>query len=125
MWKNANGKLIHVTDVTREKFRTNISKAILEWLGALAEENDTHVNYLIENGLENLLNDGFITYNKKARPTDRTQYKTTYDKNLLAAARKFAADHGLFVNDVIEYSVSYIDLDNCKDKTHKSRIEKL
>ena len=125
MWKNVNGELIHVTDTSRVKFRTNISRAVLEKLGALAEENHTYANYMLETGLQNLLADGSINYNKKTRPKDRVQYKTTYDKELLAAVKKFAADHDLFINDVIEYSINFIDLKNCKDKNYKHRIEKI
>ena len=38
MWKNVNGELIHITDSSRVKFRTNISKNILEKLEDLAEK---------------------------------------------------------------------------------------
>ena len=55
MWKLVNGKLIQTTDNTRVKFRTNVSKSILDQLNILAIENDTHVNYLIENGLQTVL----------------------------------------------------------------------
>ena len=48
MWKVVNGKLIQTTDESRVKFRTNISKAILEQLQEIALEHDTHVNYLLE-----------------------------------------------------------------------------
>ena len=41
MWKLVNGRLIQTTDTTRVKFRTNVSKSILDQLSALAEENDT------------------------------------------------------------------------------------
>ena len=43
MWKLVNGRLIQTTDATRVKFRTNVSKSILDQLSALAEENDTYV----------------------------------------------------------------------------------
>ena len=68
---------------TRVKFRTNVSKSILDQLNALAKENNTHVNYLIESGLQTVLSQGVITFNKESRPKDRVQYKTTYDKELL------------------------------------------
>ncbi|MFD1040020.1 rRNA methyltransferase [Virgibacillus byunsanensis] len=125
MWKLVNGKLIQTTDVSRVKFRTNISKSILEQLNALAEEHDTYVNYLLENGLENVLAEGIILYNKELRPKDRVQYKTTYDKDLLENVKAFAKDHKLYINDVIEYSVQLIDLNNnIKGSSYKNRIEK-
>ena len=124
MWKNVNGKLIQTTDTSRVKFRTNISKALLTQLSQLAEKHDTYVNYLLETGLEKLLSEGVITFNKETRPKDRIQYKTTYDKDLLDAVKEFAKEHKLFINDVIEYSVNLIDIDKSKDKYYKNRIEK-
>lgn len=55
-------------------------------------------------------------FDKKALPKDRVQFKTSYDKNLLAAVRQFADDHHLNINDVIEYSVQFIDFNNIKEK---------
>lgn len=124
MWKKVNGKLIQMTDDSRVKFRTNISKAILEQLQQLALEHDTHVNYLLETGLQNVLDQGVITYNKELRPKDRVQYKTTYDEDLLQEVKEFAKQHQLFINDVIEYSVNFVDLENAKDSSYKNRIEK-
>ncbi|KYC98188.1 rRNA methyltransferase [Heyndrickxia sporothermodurans] len=123
MWKLVNGSLVQVTDTSRVKFRTNISKRLLDQLNALAEEHDTHVNYLIENGLQHVLSQGVILFNKKERPKDRIQYKTTYDKELLNCVKEFAKNHQLFINDVIEYSVKYIDTKNIKKIGHKHRVE--
>ena len=124
MWKKVNGRLIQITDESRVKFRTNISKAIIEKLQETATEHDTHVNYLLETGLQNVLKQGVITYNKELRPIDRVQYKTTYDKELLEKVKDFAKEHQLFINDVIEYSVNYIDIENAKESSYKNRIEK-
>ena len=123
MWKSVNGSLVHTTDVSRVKFRTNISKAILEELSNLAAEHNTHVNYLIETGLEEVLSKGVITYNKALRPKDRTQYKTTYDKDLLENVKEFAKEHKLKINDVIEYSVEFVNIDKSKKRDHKHRTE--
>ena len=87
-------------------------------------ENDTHVNYLIESGLAALLADGTIIFDKETRPKDRIQFKTTYDKELLDRVKEFAKDHHLFINDVIEYSIRLIDLDNAKDMNYRYRVEK-
>jgi len=124
MWKKVNGRLIQATDISRVKFRTNISKAILDRLAVMAEEHDTYINYLLETGLENVLVRGEIIYNKETRPKDRIQYKTTYDKELLEKVKEFAKQHNLFINDVIEYSVSYIDIEKTKDRDYKNRIER-
>nr|WP_249315371.1 rRNA methyltransferase [Bacillus sp. FJAT-49711] len=113
-----------MTDDSRVKFRTNISKSILDHLMIIAEENDTHINYLLENGLETVVSKGTITYNKETRPKDRIKYKTTYDENLLESVKKLAKEHGLFINDVIEYSVNFIDLSNIKNTDYKNRVVK-
>lgn len=123
MWKLVNGKLIQTTDHTRVKFRTNISKSIIDELNTLAAEYNTYPNYLMESGLQTVLDQGVITYNKDLRPKDRIQFKTTYDKELLSMIKEFAKTHDLFVNDVLEYSINFIDFDNLKKIGHKHRIE--
>lgn len=123
MWKKQNGRLIQTTDESRVKFRTNISQSILNQLQSIADEKDTHVNYLLENGLQNVLAQGIITYNKESRPKDRVQYKTTYDQELLEQVKEFAKQHHLFINDVIEYSVKFIDLVHIKNSSYKHRVE--
>lgn len=123
MWKNINGKLVNVTDQNRVKFRTNISKKILTKLRQLAEENNTYANYLLETGLEETLSLQKITIDKKKRPKDRVQYKTTYDRELLEKVRTFALKNNIYVNDVIEYSVQFISLEDSKKQSHKHRIE--
>jgi len=123
MWKNVNGKLVHITDSTRVKFRTNISKSLLNELEYLAEKHNTHINYLLETGLEKVVEENFISFNKTNRPKDRVQYKTTYDRKLLHKTKKIAAEHSLFVNDVIEYSCRFIDPAKSKHANHPYRIE--
>ncbi len=123
MWKKENGRLVQKTDESRVKFRTNVSQSILDKLNILADENDTHVNYLIESGLQNVLTQGVITFNKESRPKDRVQYKTTYDKELLENVKEFAKNHQLFINDLIEYSVNFINLNQIKSNSYKHRVE--
>ncbi|MGM0901023.1 MAG: rRNA methyltransferase [Bacillota bacterium] len=123
MWKKVDGRLVPTTDQSRVKFRTNVSKAILEKLETLANENNTHVNYLIESGLKEVLTQNTISFNKDLRPKDRIQYKTTYDKELLESLKQFAKKHELFSNDVIEYSVNYINLENIKNSDFRNRVE--
>jgi hypothetical protein len=123
LWKSVNGKLIQTTDASRVKFRTNVSKSLIERLNVLAIQYNTHPNYLIESGLQNVLSLGVITFNKESRSKDRIQYKTTYDKELLDNVKEFAKKHNLFINDVIEYSVKFIDLEKTKNSSYKHRVE--
>lgn len=118
-----NGRLVNVTDQTRVKFRTNISKKILTELREIAEENNTYVNYLLETGLAETLTLHTISIDKKKRPKDRVQYKTTYDRELLEKVRTFAVRNNVYVNDVIEYSVRYISIKESKKQGYKYRIE--
>lgn len=79
MWRRENGKLIHRITSSRTSFRTNISKSLLESIKEIASKNNTRVNYLLESGLEQVLKQDYISFNKCERPKDRIQYKTTYD----------------------------------------------
>lgn len=124
MWKLVNGKLTQLTDSSRVKFRTNISRALLNDMEGLAEKYDTCINYLIETGLEKVLKENYILFDKATRPKDRIQYKTTYDSELLKRTKQFAVDHGLFINDVIEYSCKHVDPKKSKNIDYRYRIEK-
>ena|SRR5699024_6669358 len=124
MWTLVNGKLIQTTDESRVKFRTNVSKSIIDQLNTMAIQYDTYPNYLLESGLQNVLKRGVIQFDKKSRPKDRIQYKTTYDKDLLHEVKIFAKENKLNVNDVLEYSVHFIDFNSLKKKSNKYRIEK-
>lgn len=111
-WELVNGKIVHTSISLRVSFRTNISRTILETLNKLAVEHKTYVNYLIENGLKNVLTDKAVI--KPVKLKDRIQYKSTYDKQLLNDIKELARHQGYFTNEVIEYSVQYIDLTNIK-----------
>jgi len=116
LWTWDEGKLIHTRTSSRTPFRTNISKTILDELEVMAKENNTRVNYLIESGLEKFLEHEFIPYIKCIRAKDRIQYKTTYDHELLTKIKSLAKSHNLFVNDLIEYSVRFIDVNKRSNK---------
>jgi hypothetical protein len=123
MFKKSKDGLIHTTDESRFIFRTNISKKILDQLNSLAQKNNTHVNYLLETGLENVLANGVINFDKQSRPNDRVQYKTTYDKKLLDSVKIFAKQNNLYINDVIEYSVNFINIEKVKKSNYRYRYE--
>jgi len=123
MWKLVDGRLVQTTDTARTNFVTNISQSILEDLRSVAKENNTHVNYLIESGLQSLLSENQISYNKDTRPKDRIAFNNSCDKELLNEVKQFAKAHKLFLNDVIEYSVQFIDVEDAKKSSHRYRIE--
>ncbi|WP_156450405.1 LAGLIDADG family homing endonuclease [Sporosarcina sp. HYO08] len=105
-----DGKLVHTQISSRISFRTNMSKSILERLKTIADDQNTHTNYLIEIGLGKVLKQqpDPKMIKTSARPGDRVQYKTTYDVELLEEVRDFAKRNKVFVNDVIEYSANMI-----------------
>ncbi|WHY83133.1 rRNA methyltransferase [Siminovitchia fortis] len=110
-WKMVNGKLIKTNNnETIVKFRTNVSKSILDQLDILAADYNIPRNHLIQNGLQNLLDQEQYIFNTESRPKDRVQYKTTYHNELLDDVRRFAKKHRVSINDVIEHSVKFIDV---------------
>lgn len=123
MWKIHNGKLIQTTDESRVRYKTRMSAAIINSLKQLAEKYDTHIGYLLENGYSNLIESGMIAYDKKNRPKDRIEFRTTCDKELLDRLKEFAKDHSLNLNDVIEASVAYINFEDVKQANWRYRIE--
>ncbi|GAJ99872.1 hypothetical protein [Geomicrobium sp. JCM 19055] len=125
MWILENGRLTQTTDTSRVKFRTNVSNSILDQLNTLATQYDTHPNYLLESGLQVVLEQEVIHFDKNNRPKDRIQYKTTYDKDLLGSVKEFAKEKKLYVSDLLEYSVQFIDFNSLKKRSNKHRVEKL
>lgn len=123
MWKIHNGKLIQTTDDSRIRYKTRMSAAIINSLKQLAEKYDTHIGYLLENGYSNLIESSSIVYDKKNRPKDRIEFRTTCDKELLDSLKEFAKDHNLNLNDVIEASVAYINYEDVKHANWRYRVE--
>lgn len=123
MWKIHNGKLIQTTDESRIRYKTRMSAAIINSLKQLAEKYDTHIGYLLENGYSNLIESGTIAYDKKNRPKDRIEFRTTCDKELLESMKEFAKQHNLNLNDVIEASVAYINYEDVKHTNWRYRVE--
>lgn len=123
MWKIHNGKLIQTTDESRIRYKTRMSAAIINSLKQLADKYDTHIGYLLENGYSNLIKSGTIVYDKKNRPKDRIEFRTTCDKELLDNLKEFAKDHNLNLNDVIEASVAYINYEDVKHANWRYRVE--
>ena len=123
MWKLSNGRLIQTTDDTRVRYKTRISAAMIEQLKQLAEEQDTFIGYLLESGYSNLIENGSITYNKKSRPKDRVEFRTTCDKELLQAMKDFAQQHQLNLNDCIEASIAFINVAEVKNASFRYRVE--
>ena len=86
----------------------------------MAHQLNTYPNYLIKNGLKQLISVESITYSKLKLPNDRIQYKTTYDNELLYSVKIYAMTNKVFINDLIEYSINFININELKkEKTNK------
>ncbi|PYF05697.1 rRNA methyltransferase [Ureibacillus chungkukjangi] len=123
MWKSVNGRLIQTVDDTRAEYKTRISKSLLTELKKLADEHNTHVGYLLETGFVQILKENYINFDKKNRPKDRVEFRTTCNKEVLENLRVFAKDNKLNLNDVIEASCNLIDIEQVKDGKWRYRIE--
>lgn len=124
MWKIVNGKLIQTVDESRIEYKTRISASLIKKLKIMAKESNSHIGYLLENGFENILNESALIYDKKNRPKDRVEFRTTCDKDTLDSLRLFAKRNNLNLNDVIEASENYIKLEEVKNENWRYRIEK-
>lgn len=112
MFIHVNGRITQVSEGSRIKFRTSISKQILDELRIKAMIYNMHVNHFFEIGIKNLLDIGTINYDKKFRPKDRVQFKSTYDKYLLQNLREFAQKNNVFINDCMEYGIKLINFND-------------
>jgi len=123
MWKSVNGKLVQTIDDTRAEYKTRISKSLLTELKELASEHNTHVGYLLETGFVKILEENYINFDKKNRPKDRVEFRTTCNKEVLENLRLFAKENKLNLNDVIESSIALINIDEVKNGKWRYRIE--
>ncbi|TQR18463.1 rRNA methyltransferase [Psychrobacillus soli] len=123
MWKLVNGRLIQTIDQTRSEYKTRISSKLIKELKKMAEENNTHIGYLLENGFENMMKKDEIIFDKKNRPKDRVEFRTTCDKEVITNLRLFAKKNHLNLNDVIEASFASIDTNHVKSANWRYRKE--
>ncbi|SUJ05408.1 Uncharacterised protein [Sporosarcina pasteurii] len=68
-----------------------------------------HFNHLIEIGLNNLLAHNESLFKRRTKLDDQVQFKSTYDDKLLQNVKLYAKTHRVFINDVIEWSIEFID----------------
>lgn len=124
MWVQHQGKLLHVTDTSRHRYKTYIKEDILQQLKQLALHHNTEVGYLLENGVMHLLEDKALVIQKQPRCAKK-EFRTTMDADLFMALSAKAAALGVPKNRLIEEAVRYIDVETLKDKHYRYRIEKL
>ena len=123
MWKNIKGRLVPMTDDSRVRFKTYIAKELLETLNEIADKQETHVGYLIENGLKNLVADPDFIFDKSKRMKGKSEFRTTCDKDILGQAKEIAKQQKLNFTDVIQASIQYIKISEVKSQSWRHRIE--
>lgn len=124
MWINKNGRLTQSIDKSRTKFKTTISDQLLRQLQEESAKVNSNISYLLETGYVNLLAEGHIQFNKKNRPKDRRDFRSTCDTELYEQLKVFAKANKLNLNDVIETAASYIDPIQAKKENWRYRIER-
>ncbi|WP_053366728.1 LAGLIDADG family homing endonuclease [Bacillus sp. FJAT-27245] len=106
----------------RVKFRTTVSSGILAKLGELAKQNNTYTNYLLESGMNILMNEKDLNLIKNKR-SDRVHYKSSFDRELLDKARVFAKTYGIHMSDLIEYAAECNDVTVAVREGRSKRIQ--
>ena len=124
MWINKNGRLTHSIDKSRTKFKTTISDQLLKQLQEESDKVNSNISYLLETGYVNLLAAGHIQFDKKNRPKDRRDFRSTCETELYEQLKEFAKAHKLNLNDVIETAANYIDPTLAKKENWRYRIER-
>jgi len=124
MWINKNGQLIQTVDTSRTKFKTTISDVLLSELQQQADSHNTNISFLLETGYVKLLERNTIQFDKKSRPKDRRDFRSTCDSELLDALKIFAKANKLNLNDVMEAAAKLVEPEKAKKENWRYRIER-
>ncbi|WP_052342601.1 LAGLIDADG family homing endonuclease [Bacillus sp. EB01] len=104
----------------RVKFRTTISSEVLERLNIVAKENKTYINYLLETGIKQILdNPGILVTTNKHN--DRILFKTSYNRDLLDKAKAYAKTHSINMNDLLEQAADLIKIEEALKEGNRHR----
>ena len=123
MWKKVDGRLVHTTDKNRITVQVRIDRGVLEKLNNLAEEHQSTPSYLIESGIEYMLENQIIHPNHARNIHNRKIFRLGIDKDLYEALMKTVKNKGMKRSDMIEDSIHYIQFDTVKNKNWRFRIE--
>ena len=123
MWKKVENRLVHTTDKNRITVQVRIDKDVLEKLHKLAEEHYSTVSYLIENGIENILEKQIVHPNNPRDIRNRKVFRLGIDKDLYEELMRTVKKRGMKRSDILEDSIHYIEYDKIKDRNWRYRIE--
>lgn len=124
MWVSHNGKLVHMKDASRHRYKTYIKEDVLANLKELAAAHHTEVGYLLENGVMHLLEEDTLTLPKQPRCAKK-EFRTTMDAALFNTLTARAKQLGVPINRLLQEAVHYIDIGTVKRKDYRYRIESL
>ena len=123
MWKLEKGKLIQRTDESRIKVQVRLDRDVLKKFEELAKENDSTVSYLIESGLEYILQNQIYRPDVHHNIRNRTEFNLSIDKRLYEKLKEMVKRTKIKRSDIIEDSIQYIQLDSIKKVDWRYRIE--
>lgn len=123
MWKKVDGRLVHTTDENRITVQVRIDKDVLEVLSKLAEEHESTPSYLIESGIEYMLDNGIVHPNHTRNIHNRKTFRLGIDKDLYETLMEEVKKRGIKRSDMLEDSIHYIQFDTVKNKNWRFRIE--
>ena len=123
MWKLEKGRLFHTTDESRIKVQVRIDRDVLKKFEELAEENSSTVSYLIESGLEYILQHQIYRPDIRHNIRNRTEFRISIDKLLYEKLTETVKQTKIKRSDLIEDSIHYIQLDSIKKVDWRYRIE--
>lgn len=101
---------IRILNPDRKNYTTTLSTELLDKVKLIAVEQDTSYNFLLEDGIQYVL-DNFTNkgdYKKRQKPSDRVKVNTTYSEVLFKQLKTRAIYLGAKNNDLIEIGMRYI-----------------
>lgn len=123
MWKKEGNRLIQTADTNRITVQVRINKDILDELHKLAENHNSTISYLVENGIEYMLKNQIVHPDHPRDIRNRKTFRLGIDKELYEALMETVKERGIKRSDLLEDSIYYIEYDKIKDKNWRYRIE--
>jgi hypothetical protein len=104
--------LIRSKNPDRKHFNTTLSKSLLDKIKEMADEQNTHYNELLEEGMKWVMETYYLkgSFHLPPKPTDRVRINTTFSAELFnkLKARCRRLGKGVYANDLIEEGMKYV-----------------
>lgn len=123
MWKKTSVGLIQTIDDTRFNYKNRMYDFLLAELKLAAQEYETNLGFMLENGYENFLKSDEVPRKPAKQNSKKIQFMTTCDEELWEKFKAFAKNNNLTLTQAIECSIPYIVFEDCKKEGHRYRIE--